>query len=215
MKLVKRSVELLNPPEYATVLDTLERAIRNCYKSEDRIGEGTAEKMIKNVINRGHTSTLEHCSVTYMVTCDRSTMAQWTRHRIASYSIQSMRYCNYATDKFGKEIAVIAPKGLDLKPGDVQNMWYDSCLHAEDAYLELIAVGVAPEVARSVLPQCVATTMVCTMNFRELRAFFELRCDRHAQEDIREISFDLLRQLADKYPAVFDEQYKGFTGGLQ
>ena len=89
------------------MLRRIEKIGRVCYKSEERIGEGTAEKFIAGIIKRGHESVIEHGSITVKVTCDRGVTHEIVRHRIASYSQESTRYCNYSKDKFGNQITCI------------------------------------------------------------------------------------------------------------
>ena len=72
MKIIKNKVELINAPDYKTVLNTVELATRTCYKSEDKMGDGTAEKLIRGCIKRGHLSTIEHAFVTVRITADRA-----------------------------------------------------------------------------------------------------------------------------------------------
>ena len=69
------------------IMPLLERAGRTCYRSEDRIGDGTAESFIRGIIRRGHESVIEHASVSARIICDRSTSHQLVRHRLAAYCI--------------------------------------------------------------------------------------------------------------------------------
>lgn len=98
--------EEINPK---AIMEKIERAGRTCYKSEGRIGDGTAEKFIAGIIRRGHESVLEHASITVRIICDRGVSHEIVRHRVASYSQESTRYCNYADGKFGKELTFIKP----------------------------------------------------------------------------------------------------------
>ena len=107
MKIIKPSVEFMEPVDGQAILRHLERCGRVCYKSEGRIVEGSAAQFVRSVIKRGHESVLEHAKITVKVTCDRGVSHEIVRHRIASYSQESTRYCNYTGDKFGGEISVI------------------------------------------------------------------------------------------------------------
>ena len=104
---VKPSIEIVSNNDYKEMLTKLEKIGRVCYKSEDYIKEGSAEKFLKGIVKRGHESVIEHESITVRVTCDRGVTHEIVRHRIASYSQESTRYCNYSGDKFGNEITVI------------------------------------------------------------------------------------------------------------
>lgn len=104
---IQPEIEILSTESYEDMLRRIEKIGRVCYKSEERIGEGTAEKFIAGIIKRGHESVIEHGSITVKVTCDRGVTHEIVRHRIASYSQESTRYCNYSKDKFGNQITCI------------------------------------------------------------------------------------------------------------
>ena len=106
---IQPEIKILSTESYEDMLRRIEKIGRVCYKSEERIGEGTAEKFIAGIIKRGHESVIEHGSITVKVTCDRGVTHEIVRHRIASYSQESTRYCNYSKDAFGSEITVIRP----------------------------------------------------------------------------------------------------------
>lgn len=186
------------------ILATIERAGRTCYKSEGRIGDGTAEKFIASIIKRGHESVLEHEKVTVRFICDRGVTHELVRHRIASYSQESTRYCNYAQDKFGNELTFIKPCFWD-ENSDEYKLWADEMQHIENTYNKMIAMGVKPEEARSILPNSLKTEIVVTMNMREWRHFFKLRTAPAAHPQIREISGMLLNEFKEKLPVLFGD----------
>ena len=207
MIIVKRAAELINPLPYEIVLDTVERAARNCYQSEDKITDGSAEKIIRFLINNGHFSMIEFADLTFKMVMDRATAMQLTRHRLCTFAIESTRYCNY--NKSG-EIKVIVPEGLNDSAYDT---WYTSMLMAETAYMKMIQEDKVPtEVARSVLPQCLATTVFIRVNIRELRHILKLRLDKHAQKDIRVLMQELLELVYGMYPVFFEDIYKEYGG---
>ena len=109
MKIIKPDVQFITPIDGATILKRLEQCGRVCYKSEDKITEGSAEKFVAGIIKRGHEAVLEHCSFTVKFICDRGVSHEIVRHRMASYCQESTRYCNYGKGKFGEEITVIEP----------------------------------------------------------------------------------------------------------
>ena len=205
MIIVKRAAELINPLPYETILDTVERAARNCYHSEDRISDGSAEKIIRFLIKNGHMSMLEMAGVTLRLICDRATLAQITRHRMCTFAVESTRYCNYS--KSG-DIKVIVPEDLNNAAYDT---WKTSILTAEAAYMKMIQDDrVSVEVARSVLPQSLATTIVMNVNMRELRHILKLRLDKHARKDIRLLMHDVLELVYGMYPVFFEDIYKEY-----
>lgn len=151
MKIIKPDVQFITPIDGATILKRLEQCGRVCYKSEDKITEGSAELFIAGIIKRGHEAVLEHCSFTVKFICDRGVSHEIVRHRMASYCQESTRYCNYGKGKFGEEITVIEPcfwpEGSDLYWS-----WKNACLISEQCYFSLLKSGATPQEARSVLP---------------------------------------------------------------
>lgn len=208
MTIVEPSVEIINPQPYQTVLETVEKAIRNCYKSEDKITEGSAENIIRGCLARGHESPIEFADITVKITTDRSTSHQLVRHRLCSLAQCSQRYVNYSKDKFGQEIKVVVPQGLT---NEAYEIWRAAMLTSESAYMVLTKdKNIPAEVARSVLPNSTATTIFMKANIREWRHIFELRCDHHSQKDIRLLMTDLLKQVYTMYPVFFEDLYKKF-----
>lgn len=194
MRIVKPSVSIESNISYNEALRIVENATRVCYKSEDKIKEGSAEKLIKGVIKAKHFGCIEHVSLTVKFICDRACSHQLVRHRLMSFNQKSQRYCKE------DNLEVIKPEGLKNT-----TIWIESCRQAENAYAELIKRGEKPEVARGVLPNSTATEIYATANLREWRHFFELRCDRTAQKDIRILALELLCQMFEKYPVFFED----------
>lgn len=193
------------------IINTIERAGRTCYKSEHNIKDGSAEKFIRNIIKRGHESVLEHEKITVRIICDRGVSHEIVRHRLASYSQESSRYCNYSNDRFGNEITFIVPVDLEFKNLDTEKktdwrvVWEDAMIKAEEFYLHLIRSGAKPDLARGVLPTDVKTEIVVTMNLREWRHFFKLRTSQAAHPNIRYIARDMLKTFKILLPCVFDD----------
>lgn len=190
------------------MLKHLEKAGRTCYKSEDRINADSARAFAQMIIKSGHVSVIEHCSVTVRVICDRGTSHEIVRHRIASYSQESTRYCNYSKDRFSNEITFIKPCFWDTQTDEGRRgyeTWKDAMRNAERAYFKLIDNGAAPEQARSVLPNSLKTEIVMTLNLRSWRNFFKLRTSRHAHPQIRQIAVPLLEEFKRRIPVIFDD----------
>ena len=126
------------------------------------------------------------------------------RHRIASYSQESTRYCNYSKDKFGNELTFIKPSFWNEKdPRYI--IWEKQMEQAEIAYNSLINNGASPQEARSVLPNSLKTEIVVTMNIREWRHFFRLRVSTAAHPQMREIAQMILKAFQDRIPVLFDD----------
>ena len=204
MKEIRPSFEIMDDIDGAKILQKLERCGRVCYKSEDKITEGSAEKFIGMILKSGHESVLEHEKLTVKFICDRGVTHEIVRHRIASYSQESTRYCNYSKDKFGNELTFIRPF-FWADDSEGYAVWKQAMEEIEKTYVKLISLGAKPEEARSILPNSLKTEIVCTMNLREWRHFFRLRTAERAHPQIREISVALLDELKKRIPVIFDD----------
>ncbi len=190
------------------ILKKIENAGRTAYKSEDKITDSSAEKFIKMLIDMGHLSVIEHVNITVRMICDRGVSHEIVRHRIASYTQESTRYCNYANGRFGEEITVIKPYFWDSSDEigkKKYDIWKNAMEAAESAYKELIKLGATPQEARSVLPNSLKTEIVITMNLREWRNFFTLRTHKSAHPQMREIARPLLDEFKKLIPGIFDD----------
>lgn len=204
MKIIKPCVEFITPINGETILKRIEECGRVCYKSEDKITEGSSEKFVTNIIKRGHEAVLEHCSFTVKFICDRGVSHEIVRHRMASYCQESTRYCNYSKGNFGGEITVIEPIYLEQHT-DGYRIWEEACQIAERAYFNLLEWGCSPQEARAVLPNSLKTELIMTANLREWRHFLKLRCSPAAHPQMREVANLLLEELKIKIPIVFDD----------
>ncbi|MCL2084939.1 MAG: FAD-dependent thymidylate synthase [Oscillospiraceae bacterium] len=204
MTLIGPSFEFIDRPDGETVLREIERIGRVCYKSEDKTTATSARKFVAGLLRRGHESVVEHSRVTMRVVCDRGVSHEIVRHRIASYTQESTRYCNYSRDKFGGGVTFIKPFFWESDP-DKYNVWLESMRAAETAYLRLIEMGAKPEEARGVLPNSLKTELVMTMNLREWRHFFKLRAAPESHPQMREIAVPMLEAMRAAIPVVFDD----------
>ena len=143
-------------------------------------------------------------SATVRFVCDRGVSNEIVRHRLASYSQESTRYCNYGKDDFGCEITVIEPEFLT---GDTTGyaIWKQAMADAELAYFSLLEWGCTPEEARAVLPNALKTELIMTANMREWRHFFRLRCAPAAHPQMRSLAIPLYRKFADALPELFGD----------
>lgn len=202
MQILQPSVRLLHStPDAERVI---EEAGRICWKSEDRITDDSHPAFIRMIKSKNHASVLEHASAGFVVLTDRGISHEIVRHRLCSYSQVSTRYCNYGKDKFNSEISVIRPSEL-IEGSPEWFVWVDSCEGAEKAYLEMIGRGVKPQVARSVLPTCLATEIAWTANLREWRHICDLRGSAAAHPDIRIVIEQIKPHLREIAPTVFED----------
>lgn len=179
------------------LLQDIERIGRVCYKSEHRITSSSAAPFVRNIIERGHESVLEHISITVRFITDRAIANELVRHRIAAYSQESTRYCNYKN-----KIEFIYPKNVSDKQ---LQLIMEACACAATTYQELIADGATPEIARDVLPLCTKTELIATYNLREWRHILRLRTDKAAHPKMRELMQTLLQFFQGLVPIIFDD----------
>lgn len=208
MKLVKPSHKILFVQP--SPLQLIEAAGRTCYKSEDKITDGSAEKFVKMVVKRGHHSVIEHANITVRFICDRGVTHEIVRHRLAAYSQESTRYCNY---KGG--VTFVIPPWINIKEGEydfkykfetgADNIWGRNLLHLETAYIQLLNNDWSPQQARSVLPNSLKTEIVMTANVREWRHVMKLRTSKAAHPQMRELMLPLLVEFKSRIPVIFDE----------
>ena len=204
MKIIEPSVELVDDFDAAKIMKKIERAGRVCYKSEGNIKDDSAEKFIRGIIKRGHESVIEHAAISFKIICDRGVTHELVRHRIASYSQESSRFCDYSAGKFGGELTFIKPCFWQDDDANFK-IWLASMEVAEKNYLALRAGGARPEEARSILPNSLKTEIFVTMNLRELRHFLKLRTAKAAHPQMREVALKIYKILVEKLPAVFDD----------
>ena len=198
MKIKKEKVEIVDRINGRKILEKLERIGRISHKSEEKISKGSAEKFIKKLLQLKHESVLEHEKITVKIVCDRGISHEIVRHRIASYTQESTRYCAY------KELEIILPQEIkDNK--EAKKLFLESIKQIEKNYLELLSLGIKPEIARNILPHALKTELYCTFNLREWRHIFELRCSENAHPQIRRIFLKILKIFQKKFPVIFDD----------
>jgi len=200
MRIIKPSVELI------WITPDAEKAIefgaRVCYKSEDKYDPARTPAFLDKIIHQyHHESVVEHAAACFHIVCDRGVSHEMVRHRLASFSQESTRYCNYGKKDAG--IAVIQPPDLD---GAQIAEWRNAMSAAEDAYLAMLEKGCTPQIARSVLPTCLKTEMRMTANFREWMHIIKLRTAKAAHPQMREIALEIQRILQGRAPAIFGAQ---------
>ena len=182
---------------YDDVLSKIEQATRLCYRSKRSETREGREKFLKNLIGVGHESIIEHSSLSFLITTDRACANQIVRHRLASYSQESSRYVNLS------DLEIVLDQSFTEKQ---KNSIKFNCDYLVDAYKELGGDKKSTrDKARAILPQCTATRLYVTMNFREIRHFLKLRLDKAAHQSIREIAYQILKIMKEEYPVfVFD-----------
>lgn len=196
-------------------LQHIEKIGRECYQSMSSFKEdgSSAEKFIKNLIKHGHESVIEHSTLSVRFYVDRGVTHEIVRHRLASFTQESTRYCNYSAEKFGNTIKVAdilhgmqVEKKLDSTQMDkVYEIWETAMQNAANSYFAMLSAGASPQIARSVLPNSTLASLTMTANYREWRHFFKLRADKAAHPQLREVVIPLLKILQDLIPVIFDD----------
>jgi thymidylate synthase (FAD) len=215
MKIVEQSYEILSPvvthsgefltDAFVREAKLIELAGRTAYRSEDKIAKKSYEQFIGNIVKRGHFAVLEFGSMAVRFVTDQGVSHELVRHRLCSFVQESTRYCNYDDDKFGRELTVIKPSTWNDWTEFQQKWWKGSLAYAEANYLEMVQDDMAPQQARSVLPNSLKTEVVVRANFREWRHIFHLRAiSKAAHPDMRALMLPLYMRCRKVLPCVFD-----------
>ena len=188
-------------------------AARLCYSpsSIDQLLEKSRvdrDDLLRKILSLGHTSVLEHANFTFGIEgISRACSHQLVRHRLASYAQQSQRYVSHK-----ERFAAVTPPSIEQRPELLQR--YQALLDdIHGVYRELIDAGVPAEDARFVLPNAAQTKLVLSMNARELLHFFNLRCCRRAQWEIRAMAKEMLRLVRPVAPLIFAQAGPGCLQG--
>lgn len=186
-------------------LRLIEAAARTCYKSEGKITPDSAGPFVRKILQvKKHKSVIEHASVTVRFVCDRGVTHELVRHRLAAYSQESTRYCNYFEEQFDQEITVIRPPFWQ-EDSAMWKVWKHACLHAEMSYFDLLSAGATAQEARSVLPNSLKTEIVMTADMLEWRHVFSLRCSAAAHPQMRQLMTPVFVDFCTHLPELFDD----------
>ena len=208
MKLIEQSVEFIYPRtlgDGVAELKRIEQAGRNCWRSEGKISCNSYRPFIENLIKRGHESPLEFGHAVIKIVTGRDVLAEITRHRIASFAVQSQRYVDesrtgdieFIKPLFFKDVSDNPDHAYDDRDYAATMTWIDAMENIEGAYKHLRDLGIKNEDARKVLPNSTATTIFMDVNLRELLHIYKLRSANSAYPEMREC-MRLLKHEADK-----------------
>lgn len=165
------------------------------------------DRALAHAMMGGHDSVLEHAVFTFkIVGVSRALLAQLTRHRIASFSVESQRYCDMG------EIPCVIPKSI-AERSDILYEWESLITRINTFYRHAVDQGIPKEDARYITPQAACTNLIMTMNARELRHFFSLRCCNRAQWEIRQMAYLMLEECRKAAPVIFDDAGPGCARG--
>ena len=165
------------------------------------------KQALKGAMASGHMSVVEHATFTFLLEgSSRVNLAQHTRHRVASYSVESQRYCE------GSGRNVVVPNSIASDP-ELAKAYECLAAHASAFYVECKRRGVDIEDARYGLLQGGTTRLIVTMNARELLHFFNVRCCNRAQWEIRGMADKMLRLVKPVAPIIFANAGPGCVHG--
>lgn len=168
--------------------------------------KGDPINALNGAMDSGHESIAEHANFTFLIDgVSRVLLAQLTRHRIASFSVQSQRYAGLG------DVAMCIIH--DTIPEDIRDDYTETFNTLVDFFNKMVESGVPEEDARFIIPQGITTKLMMTMNARELRHFFSLRCCNRAQWEIREMAEQMLVQCKQKAPVLFKDAGPGCVRG--
>lgn len=185
------------------IMKRIERACRTCYRSEGKITEDSYKKLLKNCLTRGHESVLEHEKITVRIYSDVGSYKDLTRHRFASFSVESTRYCSYDKDKYGNEIAFMNPVYIEDK--ETYETWKNTMQEIEKAYIRMKELGATTDMCREVLPHSTAAEYTMTANIREWKHILSLRANNHVHPSIRQVLIPLLKLFKQEMPEIFED----------
>lgn len=201
MKIVEPKI-ILEDYNGVKIEKNIEKACRKCYRSEESTTEDSYKHLLKNCINRGHQSILEHEKITAEILASVGAYKELTRHRFASFSIESTRYCAYHKDKFGNEITFINPCNIE---GELHDLWKKGMEMSERVYNIMAKNGAKPDQLRTVLPHSTAANLSMTANIREWRHILELRCSKMAHPEVQQLMIPVLLQFQKDMPELFGD----------
>ena len=175
----------------------IETAGRLCWDTQDKTG--IVPDRIQKWLEIGHESMIEHACATFYIRASRVLTHELVRHRLASYSQRSQRYVREIEPRY------IEPP--EIKEGDesVHQRFEQVMETCWEAYRELLAKGVKPEIARYVLPNACESQIICTWNFREIRHIIKLRTSKRALPETRAVAGEIRRIVKEMAPQVFED----------
>ena len=205
-----RILAIMMGPDSQNPLELIESAGRTAYQSRDKISKNSAEKFVKMLRDRGHESVLEHsCMTVEFNNVSRGMTHELVRHRLASYTQESTRYVDE------KDFRIVIPPDkekdeklveLNLPSGEKIKVSFQDWMDLnEQMYKGLRKANWLPQDARQVLPTGIEAQIVVTCNFREWRHIFKLRTAPEAHWEIRRVMINLLTELKQQIPIIFDD----------
>lgn len=216
MKIVQAQVIPITPLNGQAILKRIEEIARTCYRSEDKItADGkSAEQIVKALVKAGHWAMLEHATISMRYVSNIAAYKDLTRQRMASYAVESTRWCSYNKGKFGSEIKFLDPIEIDKSSLKYQ-VWLNAMQQAEKNYMDLASMGAKPDELSLVLPQSTAAEFVITTNLRHWEHIFNLRAVGHSRPCVKQVMIPTLELFHKEIPIVFDDVYNKMVAEKQ
>ena len=192
----------MSAPTGEDMLRLIETCARTSYRSEGGQTEDSYKTLLPRLFTSAHMSVFEHGSITVEFCVDRGVSHELVRHRLLAFTQESTRYCNYAKDKFSSEIKVISPRELNIAQ---LCAWESAVKYAERSYMDLLKCGVKAQVARDVLPTCLATVVRVTGNPRVWRHVLLQRTHSGVHPKFLDVALPLLAEFKAKIPILYDD----------
>ena len=216
MNIVQPYAKLMDVPDLDAgirLLKKIEWCGRVSHRSEEAQTEDSWRRFIEAVVlGHGDWSIVEHASVTIDMLVDRGITHEWVRHRLCAFTQESTRFVNYEKKM---PPTFIEPLGLTDDAARASNgepvelstrqSWRHAVSTSEAVYRRLLAAGVAPQIARSVFPNSLASRIITTTNLRNLRHVLIMRTSKEAHPQMRQVTIPLLEEVKSKIPLLFDD----------
>lgn len=213
MNIVKPYAMIIEPAPFPSamasgmnLLRRVEHYARVSHRSEEAQTGDSWEKFIRAVVlQHGDWSVTEHEKVTVEALVDRGITHEWVRHRLFSYTQESTRFVNYEKKMPASFIQPNFYPENHMYHKEAIASWEQAIRNAEFSYRELLGLGVAPQLARSVFPNSLASKIIITGNLRSWRHFFIMRTTKESHPQMREVSIPLLQQFKHTIPLLYDD----------
>lgn len=216
MKVIDQYHEIMNI-SHEDPIGFMAQCARTCYKSEDKSTPTSDKKLVEMLVKKGHHSQIEHASVAVKFITNRAITHELARHRLVAASQESQRYCRYDNDMvfirpiwcsenvlgIWDDLGAFNYSEWDIS--DAEFLWLCACEDSQDYYLRLLEMGWSPQKAREVLLNSTKTEMIINTNIREWRHILQLRTSSAAHPQIRKLMFNLMADLQQHIPIVFDD----------
>ena len=184
------------------LLRHIEWCARISHRSEEAMTEGSYDRFLRSVVlEHGDWSVVEHASVSCDFYVDRGITHELVRHRLFAFTQESTRFVNYEKKMPPSVISAFDP----VTQQQQWHVWERGIHEAESAYKQLIALGVAPQLARSVFPNALASRIIITGNLRNWRHFLLMRTTKEAHPQMRQVTIPLLEEFRHKIPIFYED----------